>query len=152
MAEPGGQTPNWSGRSVRASDVAVAVGDEADESLHRIEQVAAVGHPDELLVDAGPVVLHPGFDQVGARCEREIVHQLQPRVERRIDRQKEGQPDAEAVLEVHGDVGKGPAAQIGELGWAGQASAGDQRAPVPARPVLARPLYAQLVGEGIAEQ
>ena len=144
--------PGQAGRPVRASDVMAAVGDEADEALHRIEQVAAVGHPDELLADAGPVVLHPGLDQVRAGREGEIVHQLKARVERRIDRQEEGQPDAEAVVEVHGDVGKGPAAQLGELGWAGQARAGEQRSPVPARPVLARPLQAQLVGKGVAQQ
>ena len=140
------------GRSVRASDVAVAVGDEAGKSLHRIEQVAAVGHADELLFDTGPVVLHPGLDQVGSGGEREIVHQLQPRVEGRVDGKEEGQPDAEAVLEVHGDVGKGPAAQSGELGRTGRLRAGEQRSPVPARPVLAGSLHAQLVGEGVGQQ
>ena len=143
--------PVQAGRSVRAGDVALAVRDETDEALDRIEQVAAVRHPDELLPDAGPVVLHSGLDEVCARGERDVVYYLKPRVERRIDRKKERQPDAEAVGEVHADVGKRPAAQLGELGRTGQARAGEQRSLVPARPVLARHLHAQFVREGVGQ-
>ena len=89
---------------------------------------------------------------MGAGRERHVVDKLEPRVERRIDRQEERQSDPEAVREVHRDVGKRPAAQTLELRRAGRARPGQQRSLVPARPVLARPLDAQLVGERVGEQ
>ena len=139
-------------RSVRAGDVAVAVFDEADEAVDRVEDVAAVRHADELLLGAGPVVLEPRLEEMVAGGERHVVDELQPRVERRIDRQEEGQPDPEAVGEVHRDVGERPSAEGRELRRAGGARPGQQRAVVPAGPVLARPLDTQLVGERVGEQ
>ena len=140
------------GGAVGAGDVAAAVRGETHEPADRIEDVAAVRKADELLFDGGAVVLHAGLDEVVAGGVRDVVHQLQPGVERGVDRQEERQSDAEAVVEIHGNVRERPAAERGELRWTRQPAVGHQGALVPARAILARPLDAQLVGEGVGEQ
>ena len=139
-------------RAVGTVDVAAAVGGEADEAVHRVEDVAAVRQAHELLLHPGPVVFDPGLEEMGARGVRQVLHDLEPVVEGGIDRQEEGQPDPEPVREVHADVGERPAAEPVERGLAGVRGAGDERAVVPARPVLPRPLDPQLVRELVGQQ
>ena len=126
--------------------------DEADEARDRIEHVAAVREADELLLDGSPVVLRPGLYEVAPRGERNVVDQLQARVERRLDRKEERQPDPESVREVHRDIRKGSTAKLGELGRSRQPRPGNQRSLIQARPVFARHLHAEFVRQGVGQQ
>ena len=139
-------------RSVRAGDVAVATGGEVHEAVDRVEEVAAVREPDELLPGPGPVVLHPRLDEVAAQQDRRVVEHLKAGVPGRVDGQEVGEPDAEAVGEVHADVGERPPPEAVELRRPRQRRPRHERAVVPAGPVLARPLHAELVRERVAEE
>ena len=86
----GGADAGVARRPVRAGDVAVASSHEVHEAVDRVEQVAAVRKPDELLGGEGPVVLDPRLDEVAAEQGRRVVEHLQAGVVRRVDGQEEG--------------------------------------------------------------
>ena len=148
----GGADPGVARRPVRTGDVTVAAGREVDEAVDRVEQVTAVREPDELLRGAGPVVLDPRLEEVAAQEDRGVVENLEARVVRRVDRQEVGEPDAEAVGEVHADVGERPPPEPVELRRPRQRRPRHQRAVVPPRPIFARPLHAELVRQRVAEE
>ena len=140
-------------RAVGAGHVAVALFHEADEAVHRVEDVAAVAEADELLADRRLVHLDAGLEQMVAEQRRDVVDQLPAFVGRvRADGQEERQADAEAVREVHADVGEGPAAEtlIRRRGRGRHARL--QRPAVGPGTVLPRPLQPELVRRAVAEQ
>ena len=129
--------------------VAVSVVDEVDEAVNRVEDVAAVGEPDELLGDAGPVVLGPDLEQVVAREERQVVDELNARVVPGIDGKEERQADPEPVGEVHSRVRERLGA--GERGLRRYVTPGELGSAICPGSILAGPLEAELVRQRVGE-
>ena len=63
---PAGTCPGRVGRPVRTCHIAIPPGDEVDEAVDRVEDIAPVGKADELLGRTRPVVLDARLEQVAA--------------------------------------------------------------------------------------
>ena len=102
-----GTGPGGAGAAVGAFDIGIALLDEVEKAIYRIEDVAPIGKTDKGLHGFDAVPFDPGFDQVIVLAYGDIVEQLDAGVVV-FDGNEEGHAKAIAVYKVHARIGKGP--------------------------------------------
>ena len=102
-----GTDARGAGAAVGAFDIGVALLDEVEKAIYGIEDVASIGKTDKDLRGCDAVPLNPGFDQVIALADGDIVEQLDAGVVV-FDGNEEGHAKAIAVFKIHARIGKGP--------------------------------------------